>query len=147
MRVRVRVRVRNCRNRRNRRQSRRRRRSSARATRSSAPSATKRFPPAYLEYGRCLVNAPSTVSKTTKADVKDFVLRLYNLRTTTDLPRLDASLTLQAQADLRAMLRHVSTGNAYGGLVQTLLAFAQTCKIETPYPLRDGWLGFQRQGL
>ena len=103
----------------------RRRRSSARATRVSTPSATKRFPPAYLEYGRCLANAPSSVSKTTKADVKDFVLRLYNLRTTAEIPRLDASLTPQAQADLRAMLRHVPTGNAYGGLVQTLLASAK----------------------
>lgn len=104
--------------------SRRRSRAQTRlhSTRSKRASVATSFPPAYIEYGRCLANAPASVSKTTKADVKDFVLRMYNLRTTADLPQLDDSLTPQAQLDLRTLLRHVSTGNAYGGLVQTLLA-------------------------
>ena len=108
------------------RRSTRGRRLSTQGTRAKRGStSTPTFPPTYLEYGRCLANAPNSVSNTTKADMKDFVLRLYNLRSTTDVPRLDGSLTTEAQKDIRALLRNVPTGNAYGRLVQTLLASAK----------------------
>lgn len=103
------------------RQSRR----SKRNHRLSSTARRRKCPPAYIEYGKCLANAPSSVSKTSKADARDFVLRLYNLRSTDELHQLDGSLTTQAQDDVRALLRHTPSGNAYGGLVQTLLASAK----------------------
>lgn len=79
----------------------------------------------FVEYGRCLSNPPSSVSKSTKADARDFILRLYNVRSTRELDVLDSSLTLQAQKDVRTILRHTEFGNSYGDLIQTLLASAK----------------------
>ena len=79
----------------------------------------------FVEYGRCLSNPPSSVSKITKADARDFILRLYNVRSTRELDVLDSSLTVQAQKDVRTILRHTEFGNAYGDLIQTLLASAK----------------------
>jgi hypothetical protein len=79
----------------------------------------------YVEYGRCLSNPPSSVSKMTKADARDFILRLYNVRSTRELDVLGSSLTVQAQRDIRKILHHTELGNAYGDLIQTLLASAK----------------------